>query len=169
MIHQLVAVSLLLRFLAVSAAGQRQQKGEFLASMAHVSAISMEELESTVSLISVKGSKSASTIALQGAALSGYGVIATFSDAQCTTLFYGEIFPLSTCFTGITDSGATNFKYTATSSSYFVQEYSDNKCSTLLKTYETTDYTAACSAKNQKFSVQSSYKAPTLLPVVYVR
>ena len=71
MIHQLVAASLLLRFLAVSAAGQRQQKGEFLASMAHVSAISKEELESTVSLMSVKGSKSASTIALQGATLSG--------------------------------------------------------------------------------------------------
>ena len=169
MIHQLVAASLLLRFLAVSAAGQRQQKGEFLASMAHVSAISKEELESTVSLMSVKGSKSASTIALQGATLSGYGVIATFSDEECTALIYGEIFPLSTCFTGVTDSGTTNFKYTATSSTYVLEEYSDNKCSTLLRIVATSDYTAACSATKDTFSIQSSYKAPTLLPVLYVR
>jgi hypothetical protein len=161
--HQLVTATLILCFLTVPTSGQQQL------SVEQVRAISMNaEIAMTDFLRSVKGSESLSSIALEDV-LSGYGVHAFYSDARCTTFLRATAYPLNACFFYYGSVGFTNGKITATSSTYNIQEFSDEKCTVDTGPGMATSYSTACS-DGEKFFVQPSKEVTsTSQSLVYVR
>ena len=160
MFLRVAAASLFLRFLSASATGGQ------LASVAHVDAISME-LE-RMSAVNLRDTESASHIALQAGELSGYAVIATYIDSECSALGSALIYPLNTCFIAIGKSGVLNVQITATSTSYIVTLYSDDKCMTTDGSPDETPYTSECTT-GEKTLVQPSKQPPTTEPTVSYR
>lgn len=169
MFHQLVTASRLLCLLTISVAGQQQLKGGQLDRVAHVGAFPTNPLSAlSDSLTVVKGSKSVSKIALDES-LSGYGVDATYSDnTTCTTFAAAMVYPLNACFFFSGPVGFTNAKITATSSSYTLQQFSDEKCSVMSGSATTTPYASTCGANGQKYFVQPSKDVATSLSLAYL-
>jgi hypothetical protein len=102
-------------------------------------------------------------------ALTGYGFYAEYLESSCSTFLNGAIYPLNTCLTFNSDNTAIDVKVTATSSAYFIQQYSDSTCTVTVGTAEPTRYTTECSSTKEKFFVQSSMQPPVSEAIFTIR
>jgi hypothetical protein len=158
----ITTVSLLLLFLAASA-----QDGQ-LASLAHANAIPMQ-LQRAMSVVNLKEFQSASTIAVLGGELTGYGLYSLYLDSSCTTFVSASVYPLNAC---VLDTGTgirSNVKVTATSNTVTFATFSDDACTSALEAPKSISYTSECSAAKIKFLTQSSNQAPTTKATVSLR
>jgi hypothetical protein len=102
-------------------------------------------------------------------ALTGYGFYAGYLESSCSTILFATIYPLNTCLTFLSDNTVIDVKVTATSSAYFIQQYSDSTCTVTVGTAESTRYTTECSSTKEKFFVQSSMQPPVSEAIFTIR
>lgn len=159
----LAAFSLLLVHHVFCAAGQQQLKSEPLDRIA-----GLKQLESVMSITSVERPELASAIGLQAGELTGYAFDASYTDSTCTDFASAVIYPLNVCY-GFIDKTVLNYMVTATSTSYVIKQYSDDACTTLVKTVKTGTYVAGACTSNSKLFVQSTIDVPTSKAVTYAR
>jgi hypothetical protein len=102
-------------------------------------------------------------------ALTGYGFYAGYLESSCSTFLFAAIYPLNTCLTFRSDNTVIDVKVTATSSAYFIQQYSDSTCTVTVGTAASMRYTTECSSTKEKFFVQSSMQPPVSEATVTIR
>jgi hypothetical protein len=128
------------------------------------------EIAVTDSLESVKESESASMIQLEG--LTGYiATDATFTDSTCSVFKSAVLYPVDTCFYRDSPSKSYYTKITATTSSYTVESFTDERCavSSSVRKPTVTPYLNVCSDKGQKTFLQPSSKVVTSQSLMYTR
>jgi hypothetical protein len=94
-------------------------------------------------------------------ALTGYAFRTQYLDDSCTTFASATIFPLNTCFTHYAPGVSPSYlKYSFTSTTFRVDTYIDDTCSSLIVTGTPITYSTACISRS-KFYVQQSSDLPT--------
>jgi hypothetical protein len=94
-------------------------------------------------------------------ALTGYAFRTQYLDDSCTTFASATIFPLNTCFTHNVAGGSPSYqKYSFTSTTFRVDTYIEETCSSLIVSGTTTTYSTACKSRS-KLYIQPSMDLPT--------
>jgi hypothetical protein len=94
-------------------------------------------------------------------ALTGYAFRTQYLDDSCTTFASATIVPLNTCFTHYAPGVSPSYqKYSFTSTTFRVDTYIDDTCSSLIVTGTPITYSSACISRS-KFYVQQSSDLPT--------